>query len=1227
MPSPSTLLLKLTLRLIGSLKTRVDQSKIRQRGFVLPIAILIVLVLSLVTVGLLTRSTQRSVQTQVERAGQTISRQLNTAIDRARAKIDFLVRDPRLPNSAPTDAQLSSALINDGGFIPANPDNPYILPDETQFVINTNFQIPDPQNPGQFLDRPVQAPAWWFLVDTDNNGTNDSVTVYTILNTRRAAGNDFEENITDTERAHRLMIRSGPLQGTALKGCTDNPAAQTINPNVGDWFQVGSALYKPFQVYAVTLPIQGADSTTRAISALQFQQDRRRDVLNKWGAFSRGDMEFYNTPGYNWNGAIYAGGSLFFRYSNTTLFRAFTISSQESCFYMPVDSSEIKTFGELVAGAIGFGANDGESENIRFDAHSGTADVAPSFFPRLNNANFDSVVNGVIPENVALDPLELQLFGRSRTRGAYAADSAGWSISPVNSKRSPAAGDPGRVEAGGFSSGQGQVCPPYVDDVYRADNRFGPKASYDRPPTTPDPVTGCDVPTFAETFGQTAGALIGGGAVNNQGESLTTDEPPPGALSEVGLDGYWERRSRQEGLRVIVGQRLELTRTDSLPLPLVPAPANADDPSNLQPIYISNEARQRLTLRDNPAAVQATAVYHYSQNQGRFPVACLATVAHPGSVDSLRRASTFPTGNQANELGINFFTGQGTNTWEYDPAPMEARLASGTPLWNALTNLANFAGDPQGAFPPTQEPGRIHPDPFMTAFGNFSELRRIIDSGVAYANLSPADQSTVQTAGCMLGMLADNIIRIQNAAAAGNGPAQRLLAEINDSRDGLPINDGSHRFYLPLRYIFPTASFNQTDALEQQRRAAYSFLPATVNYLAVTDLAQVALAPRSGIGNWALPHAQQNCPAGSAGIDPGPNSNQFDLIRIGTQCHRVPFKDSVFYDGREAMAVRNLNIDLALITNNVSGQSNGLIGGDTWLPSGIQVAGDPEREGGIFYAFREDAVREDAIARPALGGFGGYLTSWQGSTANGELGNAGVMNAGQPNRGVVNGQTVWDPPVSNVAPENTGLSPKPIDYYADPDRRPFGFRLRNGAVLRRGGLDPDEAVFGLSFISDNPVYIQGDFNLHQTAGGQRLEEFTTLLDFGGDGLYSNFYDRFRTEEDDRFARAVGDLWRATDVLGDSVNILSANFCDGSIEDGFIQDGTLNGGGGSFVANRDYQDGRASSPRRNQYYGCTGPNLGANTSFLNQALVSRGNNWPANDPNDTEAGVRRFDNTN
>jgi type II secretory pathway pseudopilin PulG len=1279
MSAPSPLLLKLVLRLLSSLKIPVDRGRIRERGFVLPVAILIVLVLSLVTVGLLTRSTQRTIQTQLERAEQTVSRQLNAAIDRARAKIDNLIRDRRLPNSAPTDEQFTSALLNDGALVPAEPSDPYTLPDEERFLLPYTARVPDPdpQNPGRRIEVRRQAPAWWFLVDTDNNGIDDSVTAYTILHARRAPveGRDrlegFEGNISDTERARRLLIRSGPLQGSALAGCTDSSAEQTVNPNVGDWFQVGSALYKPFQVYAVTLPIAGADSTTRAVSALQFQQDRRRDLLNKWGVFSRGDVEFFFTPGYNWNGAIYAGGSLFFRYTADNLFRAFTISSEQSCFYMPPENSEITAFGELVAGAIGYaGQQVGDTlDTLFFDVHSGQQDVAPRVLARLNDQN-DSVQDQVEPENVALDPLELHLFGRIRTRGSYAQDASGWAASPLNAKNPRS---PGRIKAGGFQAGADQTCPPYVDDVYRADNRFGPKASYDRPPVTPDLQRGCDVDTFAERYRPArAGDPIPADARNNQNESLTEDNPPPGALSEVGLDGYWERRARVEGLRVIVGQRLELTRTDSLPLPLVP-PGDPNDPTKLQAIFISNEARQRLTLRDNPAAVQATAVYHYSHEQGRFPIACLATVAHPGTPWSLQRASTFPAGDQSNQLGINFFTGEGTNVWEYDPEPMRGQLRPGTPLWTALTNLANFAGDPDGAYPPRQEAGRIHPDPFITAFGNFSELRRAIDlvnRGTSVDQLSLADQTTLQTAGCMLGMLADNILRIRDAANAKDPGAQILLNDIQASRAG--DREAANRFYLPLRYLFPRETFYYSerpnpndppnDLIEDERRRAYPFLrelpflgsqqrgsvtyrtlcdPSTCNLDKLGDLELIRLRPRPRINDWTLPNARLGeCPR-SPVLGDHPNSNQFDLIRIGNQCYRVPFKDSVFYDGREAMAVRALNIDLALLTNNVNGQANGLINRDTWLPAGVQEG----REGGIFYAFREDAVREDAIARPPLGTFDSYRTSWRNGNARGDLGSAGIMNAGQPGRGTANGQTVWDPPVSDA-----GLSPKPVDYYADPDRRPYGFRLRNGAVLARSVFNPSndirptEALFGLSFISDNPVYIQGDFNLHQTRNGQqleRLEEFTTLLEFDPQtGLYRNFYGRprFRSNEereDRRFARVVdpnnsrqpADFWRPSEVLGDSVNILSADFCDGSIDDAFVQDGTLNGGGSSYVPGQDYAGGRASAPRRSDYYGCSGPNLGANTSFLNQALVIRRNNWPAPSPSRSGAGVLRFDNTN
>ena len=1299
-----------------------------QSGFVLPVAILIVLVLSLVTVGLLNRSTQRNFQTQVERAGQVVTGQVNTAIDRARAKIDFLINDPRLPRSTPSDAQLTAALINadipdtDPAFLlPFNPDQPYVLPGESQFLIDTDFQVPNPNfvdpiitpTEPEDLPVPIQSPAWWFNVDTDGDGNDDAVTVYAIL-TNRNSPNDldpstapnrqpvipYEDNrLTDEERASRLMIRGGPLQGASLEGCVDVATGTGTGPDTGDWFQVGSKLFKPFQVYAVTIPTDGASATTRALSALQFQQDRQRSVLNKWGAFSRTDIEFIPTPTYNWNGAMYSGGSLFFRYlppprGDDLSFRAYLISSEGSCFYLPVENSEIKAFGELVSGEIGFAAQQNVQDKILFDGHPGERNTSPSLpVTRMNSAAASSVVGVIQPQEIALDPLDLLLTGDARPRGAITRNPT-WGQSELNIEN-PVPGSERaqrRIEAGQFRGtpfaenispsgdpedpSDRQLCPPYVDDTFRADNRFGPKPSYERPPITPSlrdadgdgNLDGCGVNTFRDVYG--AGAVAGANIAAVAGpdprnsdlsgrEPLIQDNPPPGDLPNVGLDGYWERRARREGLRVIVGQRLELTSADSIPLPL--GNGNQADPRTLQRTLITNQARQRLTLRDKPAAVQAAAVYHYSENNGNFPVACLAMVAHPGSAESLRRASSFPT---TPTDGINFFTGTGTNVWEFE-TPSEADFRNnGSNLMVALRNLAFFAGDPDGAYPPLQEPGQIHPDPYLTTFGDFSNLRRLFNTSglvTGYDNLSLADRTTLHTAGCALGMLAWNIQElatstdpatvalVTNIVDSVNGDADNsiLTADVQAGRvvgfEGLLDNPGNNRLYLPLWYIFPEQAHRDRDpsvgglppdvgsTLIRRRfsanvNTAYDYAPVT--------LATVAITPRNNINNWILPHTQQNCESATA----GPNSNRFDFIRIGNQCHRVPFKDSVLYDGREAMAVRVMNVDLSLLVDqarNAAGAtltvSNNRINGDTWLPDGaVEGNGIAISDGGIFYAVREDAVREDGIARPRLTDFANFQTRWRAPNANGrasgDLGDLRIMNAGQPGRTVIG-----DPPVEPT----TELSPKAVDYFPDPDRRPYGFRLKNGDILRRGGFVADESVFGLSFITDNPVYIQGNFNLHQDNAGNELEEFDNTVTFNGDGTYNVFYGRPRANENRDFARAAVDNWRPTDVVADSVNILSRNYCDGSIDDGFLQDGTLNGGGNQYDSNRNFTGGRTSAPQREVNYGCSffdengvaaALPLG-NTSFINQALVLRGNNWPARnlaEPNaDPNSGVRQF----
>ena len=199
------------------------------------------------------------------------------------------------------------------------------------------------------------------------------------------------------------------------------------------------------------------------------------------------------------------------------------------------------------------------------------------------------------------------------------------------------------------------------------------------------------------------------------------------------------------------------------------------------------EARQRRSLRDNLAAVQSTAVYHASATgvDNDFPVACLVSVSHPGTAYTLQNSSTFLDWTQGLEgywdsadlpewFISDFFRGEGTNGWEYEtpsggsPNSFANDLVSTQPLGKALRNLAYFAGDPfAGApsFKPVQDT-LVHPFPILSMWGDFSVLRRIfqdeLDNGTSYANLSPADKTTLQTAACSLGMLANEVYNLEN---------------------------------------------------------------------------------------------------------------------------------------------------------------------------------------------------------------------------------------------------------------------------------------------------------------------------------------------------------------------------------------------------------------------------------------------------------------------------------
>ena len=758
-----------------------------QAGFVLPTTALLLLVVTLTVGAIGYRTYTRTQQTIGERQQQVIYNAATPAIDRARAKLEFLfdpLRDPRA-GGVPSQRQLLGMMLNDGRNIagspgpqrfPSDPNapDPYTLPGEERLDIDG--------------DR-LRDNAWKYPADTNGDGVTDATVLYSIIMTapaNNAAGVTPVNPLQDSrpralqDRARTLQVRNAPLSNTnqANLACQrSNGGAAGLSLVNGDgWFpdpNNRTRLRKNFQVNAYVVP----NSQNGTVSTLEFQQDREATQGFKWAAWFRNDLEIFPGASFNWNGAMHTEGSFILGGNN---FRSFLVSSANSCIF---DKSELtvarnlnSTNTETFAGQfiLGITRDDTDNSSVKIDAD--LAQLNQTF--DKNNDSVDRTRVSPQPSitDLTLEPVVLQTQDESRSRGA--------SITNGNPQN---AADTDWVDGIFNNSAQGRLIQspqptPYLDDIFRADNRLGPK-----------PKVGRDRPLPVEQV--IVGSTIGQDIPSDRQDLISADPPEGGANSEVGLDGYWERRARLEGLRLVVGQRLELGdaagwggptdasgfSADGNPLgagsePLRPWPGGCSSAANR-----CNEQRQRRTLFDNLPAVQATAVYHANAPTGRdFPLACIATTVHPGTAGTLDRSSIFENlaaplqgtsaipgySDQANPMVISdFFRGRGTNGWEFETPRLDEFTDSNSSLITALKNLANFAGDPNGGAPSFQPPatqvGRneVHPYPSMAMWGDFSMLRRVLDiyRRLGYASLSPADKTTLHTAACTLGMLAYNV--------------------------------------------------------------------------------------------------------------------------------------------------------------------------------------------------------------------------------------------------------------------------------------------------------------------------------------------------------------------------------------------------------------------------------------------------------------------------------------
>ncbi|MEH2274183.1 MAG: hormogonium polysaccharide biosynthesis protein HpsA [Nostoc sp.] len=319
-------------------------------GFVLPTVAMVSVVVVLLTIAILFRSFERSQNASNVRVNEATLNAATPAIDRARAKLNKLFQDGRLPRATPTDEALYSTLTLN--------IKEYTFGDETPLRLALNKDEID--------DIKFLKTSWLYPVDTNNNGKFDSYTLYGIYfkNPPISSG-------AYTRARNSLEARTPPMAAGGLSGdCGDilGTSASLVG-NTG-WFNIGSKLKKSFFAYTATVPITGtpADTTNyeqykgnKGFSALEYQQDRVQLPLVNNAVIYEDDINLTPGPAFKLNGRVFTNSN--FLTGGGTGITLYQVSSKASCFY-EADNAKIVAGGNTASGGFTDGGDISPSTKV-----------------------------------------------------------------------------------------------------------------------------------------------------------------------------------------------------------------------------------------------------------------------------------------------------------------------------------------------------------------------------------------------------------------------------------------------------------------------------------------------------------------------------------------------------------------------------------------------------------------------------------------------------------------------------------------------------------------------------------------------------------------------------------------------------------------------------------------------------------------------------------------------
>jgi len=1221
---------RLMRAMLQALMAMGRRARLPVAGFVLPTVTMVLLVVILLTVAITLRSFDRANMARNVRVNQQVLAAATPAIDRAKAKIEYMLReDPQRPTATPSDAELyrmMSAYDATNDFYKFGDEQRLILRADLSVPANNSSQTDDPQG---LLITPTGAEneaintAWRYPVDTNNDDIFDTFTLYGIY---------FRTPQTQRPR-QPIDARTPPMEaGTLNPACTQGSG--TIASLVGNsgWERASNGRFqKSFFVYTVNVPITATEASaldatkyqafqgTSSVSALEYQQDQSRIPLSNNAVVYEDDLDISPGVSLNLNGRILTNSNLLVSPLGNAQVRLFQVSSKQSCFY-DRDNSQIVVAGNVVNGwsgdsttripvavdlfkSINNDPNQPGSDGATINRDPNQSVTNNSLQVLYNNNAYSARLNAVVQAQKAPgnnDPVEViqaQQSPKNQTR-----DQALEDYFKARLRKVPFAEVAQGTPNGGITTadipfiiqdnGVNSLRPnnplwslPYAETAPGSNVgtpagltnlAISPAQLPSRNPGNINPgdselnlgervIVGNNLPAqrwngtkFISDSQQVDGATpwTGGGIrtrtpqviklanVGDTDRGNGTGEAPP-ATNPPYRDGFWEKTAAEipatpldavGGLRVITGAGV-YDRTNSF----LPPPSWIDagtgtlksGPASIAPVPIPANHTY-----DDPATV---AVEQYPvvwpDSMPMSPLGQGSDVYDNRTGDWRRWVNAAPGGTppvppvvvlQTNSSDLPA-TQTNPNFTFVPENPLTARQFAKGDLRMRATAVYHYANNGYNPTTLAAAPAGTQPQQTPVACvssyydpSNASTARNILGLSDVSGELAPLAPLTLGTQQAFIG---------SNNGITYGPPPVRLIPLSIQQPDGL-LSAGDPILEAQANLVFPDGRFAngplrtalqvnpnqrtlaQTAAIDSTNCALEILKGTTIapggQLMPIPDGAIQEVAFLNGREVKAIERDNTNTTVNEAFTLSSPASNDPVPTRA-LQAATLTGNYNQPLEERQPLEIRATQLDINALR------------GPTTVPIQTPTVTAPEwllPNSGIIYASRDDALPDRSDR---------------------------TLNALNP--------TQLD--------ESTSKRVSPTDYLLDPTRKPNGIVLINGQQLFRGGAAPTAPANlnalvrekGLTLVSNLPVYIKNNFNLHgnippappgTTAAFTPVEEFNDTVDAGWGDFYtrnSQLNPNFACRANDpRLPQCTnGDYWRPATVLADSLTLLSQNY--------------------------------------------------------------------------------------